>query len=72
MASGRNSLASQGFIVYPGIIDEDFKGEIKIVAYVRKEMQFNTGLLSCYHFPMSQMDVEICKLTRVTGLISCK
>lgn len=64
MALRRNSLTSQGFIVYAGIIDEDFKGEIKIVAYVKREMQFNTGLLSCCCFPASPMHKEICKLTQ--------
>jgi dUTPase len=37
---GRSRLTSQGFIVYPGVIDEDFKGEIKIMAYIKREMQF--------------------------------
>ena len=40
MVLRRNSLISQGFIVHPGIIDEDF---IKIMAYVKREMQINTG-----------------------------
>lgn len=64
MALARNSSASQGFIVYPGIIDEDLKGEIKTVTYVKREMHFNTGLLSCYCFPVSPMNKEICKLTQ--------
>lgn len=34
MILGRSGLTSQGFIVHPGIIDEDFKKEIKIMAYV--------------------------------------
>lgn len=70
MASARNSLASQGFIVYPGIIDKDLKGEIKTVTYVKREMHFNTGLLSCYCFPVLSMNKEICKLTQ-TGWLSC-
>ena len=40
---GRSRLTSQGFIVHPGIIDEDFKGEIKIMARVKGAVQFNTG-----------------------------
>jgi dUTPase len=40
---GRKSLTSQGFIVPPGIIDEDFKGEIEVMAYVNREMLANTG-----------------------------
>jgi dUTPase len=34
----RSGLTSQGFIVYPGIVDGDSKGEIKIMAHVKKEM----------------------------------
>lgn len=37
MALARNILVSQGFIVYPGIIDEDLKGEIKTVTYVKRD-----------------------------------
>ena len=29
--------------MHPGIIDEDFKEEIKIMAYVKTEMHFNAG-----------------------------
>lgn len=29
--------------MYPGVIDEDFTGEIKIMAYARREVQFNTA-----------------------------
>jgi hypothetical protein len=39
MASGRK-LPSQGFIVHPGIINEDFKGGIDIMTYIKKNMQF--------------------------------
>lgn len=35
MASGRK-LPSQGFIVHPGIINEDVEGELQIMAYVKK------------------------------------
>ena len=35
MVLGRSSFTFQEFIVHPGIIDEDFKGEIKIMAYVK-------------------------------------
>lgn len=34
---GGSTLTSQGFIVYPKIIDEDYHGEIKIMAYVKKD-----------------------------------
>jgi hypothetical protein len=37
MILGRNSLTSQGFIMHPGIIDEDCKGGIKTVAYVKRD-----------------------------------
>lgn len=43
MILGRKSLTSQGFIVPPGIIDEDFKGEIEVMAYVNRETLANTG-----------------------------
>jgi dUTPase len=50
MVLRRNSLISQGFIVHPGIIDEDFlKNEIILNKYINKtmtyvkNMQFNTG-----------------------------
>ena len=39
----KSRLTSQKFIVHPGIIDEDFKGEVKIMACVKEEMQINTG-----------------------------
>lgn len=29
--------------MHPGIIDEDFKEEIKIMAYVKNEIHFNAG-----------------------------
>jgi len=51
MVLGRNSLTSQGLIVHPGIIDEDFKEEIKIMAYIKNAV---VGLLSCYCFPTSK------------------
>ena len=35
---GRSGLTSQGFIMHPGIIDEGGKEEIKIMAYVKREM----------------------------------
>jgi dUTPase len=37
----RNGLTSQGVIVYPSIIDGDNKVEIKIMAYMKREMQIN-------------------------------
>lgn len=40
---GKGGLASQRFSVYPAVIDLDFKGAIKIMACVRREMQFNAG-----------------------------
>lgn len=40
-------LTSQGFIVYLEIKDEDFKREIKIIAYVKTEMAFNAGGRNC-------------------------
>ena len=36
---GRGGLTSQGVIVHPGIIDEDFKGETAIMAYIAKNVQ---------------------------------
>ena len=39
----RSGLTSQGFIVYPGIVDGDSKEEIKIIAYVKKEMETDAG-----------------------------
>lgn len=44
---GRKSLTSQGFIVPPGIIDEDFKGEIQIMTYVKKKKKQMIGLIGC-------------------------
>ena len=32
---GRSGLTSQGFTVHPGIINEDFKGEINVKASVK-------------------------------------
>lgn len=32
MVLGKSGLTTQGFIVQPGIINEDFKGEIKLKA----------------------------------------
>lgn len=43
MVLGRSSLTSQGFIVHPEIIDEYFTEEIKIVAYIKRVMQFTTS-----------------------------
>lgn len=43
MFLGINSLISQEFTVHQGIIGEDFNGEIKIMAYVKKNMQFKVG-----------------------------
>lgn len=40
-------LTSQGLIVFPEIKDEDFKREIKIIAYVKTEMAFNAGGRNC-------------------------
>lgn len=40
-------LTSQGFTVYPEIKDEDFKKEIKIIAYVKTEIAFNAGGRNC-------------------------
>ena len=40
---GRSGLTSQGFIVHPGVVDGDSKEEIKIIAYVKKEMQIDAG-----------------------------
>jgi dUTPase len=50
---GISRLISQEFIVHPGILDRDSKEEIKIIAYVKKEMQIDAGdriaqLLSLY------------------------
>ena len=35
---GRSGLTSQGFMVHPGIIGEDFNEEIKIVASVKRDV----------------------------------
>jgi dUTPase len=35
MILGRSGLTSQGFTVHPGIINEDFKGEINVKASVK-------------------------------------
>ena len=40
---GRSGLTSQGFIMNPGVVSEDDKKEIKIMAYVKKEMQTDAG-----------------------------
>ena len=42
---GRNGLTSQGFIVHPRIIDEDLKGEIKIMAYAKRRVIGSVQLL---------------------------
>lgn len=36
MVLGGSSLTPQGFIVHPGITDEDFKGDTEIRAYINK------------------------------------
>jgi hypothetical protein len=36
MILGRDGLTSRGFIVHPGIINEDVEGELQIMAYVKK------------------------------------
>jgi hypothetical protein len=43
MVLERGSLTSQGFIGYPGIIGENFKGRIEIMAYVKKNKYFKSG-----------------------------
>lgn len=43
MILGRSGLTSQGFIVHPRIVDEVLQGEMKIMAYAKREIQFNTG-----------------------------
>lgn len=40
---GRSGLSSQGLAVPLEIMNEEFKGETKIVAYVEREVEFNTG-----------------------------
>lgn len=42
--------------MHPRIIDEDFKGEIKIMAYIKREMQINSGdrIARLLLFPISQ------------------
>jgi deoxycytidine triphosphate deaminase len=40
---GRSRWISKGSFLYSGNIDEDFKGEIKIMSYVKREMQYNAG-----------------------------
>ena len=39
LVSKRISLTSQGFIVHPGIIDQEFKGEIEIMVYVKNKYE---------------------------------
>lgn len=38
---GRSELTFQGFIVHPSIVDGNAKEEIRIMAYLRKEMQID-------------------------------
>ena len=40
---GRSGLTSQGLTVHPGIVDRYSKEEIRIMAYVKKEMQIDIG-----------------------------
>lgn len=63
MVLGRSGLTSQEFTVHPRTIDKDFKGEIKVIAHVKREMQAKcshwgltqvTGSLSCNCFPISK------------------
>lgn len=63
MILGRNGLTSQGFIVHPGNTGGNFKKEIKIVAYVKKEMQINADdriaqLLLCSYIKDKAVPVE--------------
>lgn len=43
MVLGRSGLTSQEFTVHPRTIDKDFRGEIKVIAQVKREMQVNVG-----------------------------
>lgn len=43
MVLGRSGLTTQEFIVHPRTIDKDFKGEIKVIVHVKREMQVSTG-----------------------------
>ena len=43
----RTGLTFQRFIVHSGIIDEDFKGEIQIMTYVKKKKKQMIGLIGC-------------------------
>jgi hypothetical protein len=53
---GRNRLTSQGFTEHPGIIDEDFNEEIKVIGYLKKyNLTQVIGLLSSYFFPTSRV-----------------
>jgi dUTPase len=40
---GKSGLTSQGFIVHPGVVDGNSKEKIKIMGYVKKEMQIDPG-----------------------------
>ena len=42
MVSGRSSVTSPGSVVHPGVIDEEFKGEMKIMSYVKKKKKKTT------------------------------
>jgi hypothetical protein len=39
----RSRLTSQGFIVYPGVVDGDSEKKAKLVANVKREMQIEAG-----------------------------
>lgn len=40
---GRNGFISEGFIGHPDMVDGTSKEEIKIMAYVKKEIQIDAG-----------------------------
>lgn len=68
---GRSRLTSQGFIVHPGIVDGDSKEEIRIRAYVRKEMQTDAGdrMAQLLLFPYIQGKATPVGRIRVLGVL---
>lgn len=62
-------MPSQGFIVHPEIIDEYFKGEIKIMAFIKRKMQFNSDdrIAQLLLFPTSKAKLYQYKI-RLVGV----
>ena len=41
--------------MHPGSIGEDFRGEIKTITYVKRELQFNAGDMFSQFLPFSYL-----------------